>query len=68
MEAGARWVVERTNYWHTRGFKKLLVSTGRRVWVINAMISFANSIIVLRRLIREAWRTYRWETRPKRKP
>ena len=28
LQAGARWVVERTNdSWHTRGFKKLAVCT-----------------------------------------
>lgn len=68
LQAGARWVVKRTNSWHNRGFKKLLVCTERRARVIDAMISFADSIIVLRRLIREAWRTHRWDTRPKRKP
>lgn len=68
LQAGARWVVERTNSWHTRGFKKLLICTERRAKVIDAMISLANSIIVLRRLIREAWHTHRWHTRPKRKP
>lgn len=68
LQAGARWVVERTNAGHTRGFKKLLICTERKARVIDAMISFANSIIVLRRLIREAWYTQRWDARPKRKP
>ncbi len=27
LQAGARWVVERTNSWHNRGFKKLQVCT-----------------------------------------
>lgn len=30
LQAGARWVVERTNSWHNRGFKKLLICTERR--------------------------------------
>jgi hypothetical protein len=68
LQAGARWVVERTNSWHTRGFRKLLICTERRARVIDAMISLANSIIVLRRLIREAWTTHRWDTRPNRTP
>lgn len=63
-----RWVVERTNAWHTWGFKKLLICAERRARVIDAMISFTNSIIVLRRLIREAWYTQRWDAPPKRKP
>ncbi|MGP9490475.1 IS5 family transposase [Glutamicibacter sp. 287] len=68
LQAGVRWVVERTNSWHNRGFKKLAICTERRARVIEAMISLANSIIVLRRLIREAWVTYRWDSRPNRKP
>lgn len=68
LQAGARLVVERTNSWHNRGFKKLLICTERKVRVVDAMISLANSIIVLRQLIREAWYTHRWDTRPKRKP
>lgn len=68
LQAGARWVVERTNSWHNRGFKKLLICTERQTRVIDAMISLANSVITLRRLIRQAWHTHRWDTRPKRKP
>lgn len=61
LQAGARWVVERTNSWHNRGFKKLQVCTERRIRVIEAFISLANAVIVVRRLVREAWCTYRWE-------
>ncbi|MGP9649367.1 IS5 family transposase [Glutamicibacter sp. AOP38-B1-38] len=68
LQAGVRWVVERTNSWHNRGFKKLAICTERKARVIEAMISLANSIIVLRRLIREAWVTHRWDSRPNRKP
>ena len=68
LQAGARWVVERTNAWHTRGFKKLLVNTERRASVNDAFIALANAIIVTRRLIREAWTTHRWDTHPDRKP
>lgn len=68
LQAGARWVVERTNSWHNRGFKKLAICTERQARVIDALISFANSIIIIRRLIKEAWVTHRWDTRPKRKP
>ncbi|WP_431709822.1 IS5 family transposase [Glutamicibacter uratoxydans] len=68
LQAGVRWVVERTNSWHNRGFKKLAICTERKAKVIDAMISLANSIIVIRRLIREAWVTHRWDSRPNRKP
>lgn len=68
LQAGARWVVERTNSWHNRGFRKLQVCTERRIRVIEAFISLANAVIVVRRLVREAWSTYRWETRPTQRP
>lgn len=68
LQAGARWVVERTNSWHNRGFKKLAICTERRGRVIEALIALANSVIILRRLIREGWTTYRWDTRPTRRP
>jgi hypothetical protein len=35
--------------------------------VIDFWIAFSNAIIV-GRLIREAWRNYRWEGRPDRRP
>ncbi|GAA2027581.1 hypothetical protein GCM10009720_04130 [Yaniella flava] len=60
--------MERTNAWHTRGFKKLLVNTERRATVNDAFIALANAIIIIRRLVREAWTTHRWDTRPERKP
>ncbi len=68
LQAGARWVVERTNSWHNRGFKKLQVCTERRARVIEAFIALANAVIIVRRLVREAWTTYRWDTRSARRP
>ena len=68
LQAGQRWVVERTNSWHNRGFKKLATCTERRARVINAFIALANAAIVVRRLLRQAWTTHRWETRPDRRP
>lgn len=68
LQAGARWVVERTNSWHTRGFRKLQICTERRTRVIDAFIALANAIITTRRLIREAWTRYRWDDRPAKKP
>ena len=68
LQAGARWVVERTNSWHNRGFKKLAICTERRARVIDAFIAFANAVIITRRLLAEAWLTHRWDTRPNRRP
>ncbi|MCT1803898.1 IS5 family transposase [Kocuria carniphila] len=64
----ARWVVERTNSWHNRGFQKLAICTEKRTRVIEAFIGLANAIIITRRLIREAWTRHRWDTRPARRP
>ncbi|MGI8647859.1 MAG: IS5 family transposase [Mycobacteriales bacterium] len=68
LQAGARWVVERTNSWHNRGFTKLLICTERRTRVIEAFIALANTIITVGRLIRTAWTSHRWDTRPTRRP
>jgi len=68
LQVGARWVVERTNSWHTRGFRKLQICTEVRARVIDAFIALAGAIITTRRLIRQAWTTHRWDTRPTRKP
>jgi len=67
LEAGLRWVVERTNSWHN-AHKKLVWCTERRGEVIDFWIAFSDVIIIVRRLIREAWTRYRWETRPPRRP
>ena len=68
LQAGARWVVERTNSWHNRGFKKLAICTERCSRVIEAFIALANAVIITRRLIAQAWITHRWESRPARRP
>jgi hypothetical protein len=67
LQAGMRWVVERTNSWHN-AHKKLVWCTERRGRVIDFWVAFSDVIIIVRRLIREAWTRYRWETRPSRKP
>lgn len=68
LQAGARWVIERTNSWHNRGFKKLATCTERRTRVIEAFIALANAVIIVRRLLAEAWLTHRWDNRPTRRP
>ena len=67
LGATKRWVVERTNSWNN-AHKKLVWCTERRGRVIDFWIAFSNVIIVVRRLIREAWTRYRWENRPRRRP
>ena len=68
LQADTRWVVERTNSWHNRGFRKPLMCTERRTRVIEAFSALANAIIILRRLIRQVWTTHRWDKRPERRP
>jgi hypothetical protein len=67
LQATYRWVVERTNAWQN-AHKKLVWCTEREGRVIDFWIAFSNAIIIVGRLIREAWRNYRWEGRPDRQP
>lgn len=59
-----RWMVERTNSWHTRGFGILQVVLDRAGAVQQAWTQLANAIIALRRLLKHAWPRFRWEDRP----
>ena len=65
--ATRRWVVERTSSWHN-AHKKLLWCTERRARVVDFWVAFSDVVIIVRRLIREGWRRYRWEGRPSRQP
>ena len=67
LGATKRWVVERTGSWHN-AHKKLLWCTERRGRVIDFWVAFSEVVIIVRRLIREGWRRYRWEGRPSRRP
>jgi hypothetical protein len=40
----------------------------RREKVIDAFFDLADGIITIRSLIRQAWITHRWDTRPARRP
>jgi transposase len=64
IQAGQRWHVERTNSWHN-GFNRLQRCYERREEVIDAYFDLADSIITVRSLIRQAWVTHRWDTRPR---
>jgi transposase len=67
IQAGQRWHVERTNAWHNN-FNRLQRCYERDEDVIDAFFDLADTIITLRRLIREAWTLYRWDTRPAKRP
>lgn len=67
IQAGKRWHVERTNAWHN-GFNRLQRCDERNEDVIDAFFDLADTIITVRRLIREAWTLYRWGTRPAHRP
>jgi transposase len=67
LSAAKRWMVERTNSWHN-AHKKLVWCTERRGRVIDFWVAFSDVIIIVRRLIREGWTRYRWESRPSRRP
>ena len=60
--------MERTNSRHNLGVLRLAICTERHTTVINAYVALANTVIVIRQLIREAWTTYRRDTRPPRRP
>ena len=67
IQATRRWHVERTNAWHN-GFNRLQRCYERRHIVVEAFFDLADAIITLRSLIRRAWISYRWDTRPARRP
>jgi transposase len=67
LAAGQRWVVERTNAW-TNAHKKLVWCTERRAVVVAFWIAFSATIIIVGRLVRQAWTRYRWAARPRRRP
>jgi len=67
IQASSRWHVERTNSWHN-AFNKLQRCYERREKVIDAFFDLADTIITVRALIRRAWTTHRWDTRPAHRP
>ena len=67
IQASGRWQVERTNAWHN-AFNRLQRCYERRETVIDAYFDLADAVITVRSLIRQAWTTYRWDTRPLRRP
>ncbi|MBP1325038.1 hypothetical protein JOF28_000270 [Leucobacter exalbidus] len=66
LQAGRRWVVERTNAWHNN-FGKLVRMTKRGIDVARAWVQLANALLIIRRIVAEVWTTHQWAGRPKRK-
>ena len=67
IQASRRWPVERTHAWGNQ-YGKLRWCTERRRLVVEFWLALANAAIVLGRLVRRAWVSYRWEGRPRRRP
>jgi hypothetical protein len=67
IQAGHRWVIERTHAWGNQ-YGKLRWCTERRRLVVEFWLALANAVIVCRQLVRRAWTCYRWEGRPRRRP
>jgi hypothetical protein len=67
IQATNWWPVERTFAWGNQ-FGKLRWGTERDTAVVEFWLALAHAIIVLGRLIRQAWTCYRWEDRPQRRP
>jgi transposase len=67
IQAGRRWVIERTHAWGNQDGKPRWC-TERRPLVVEFWMALANAAIVAGRLLRRAWTCYRWEGRPRRRP
>lgn len=63
VQAGLRWVVERTHSW-MNGYGKLRRCTEKRRVVVEFYLFFAAAVVVVRQLIHHARHRYRWPTRP----
>jgi hypothetical protein len=63
VQAGARWVVERTHSW-MNGYGKLRRCTEKQRQVVEFYLFLAAAVVVVRQLIQHARRRYRWPTRP----
>ncbi|MGW1109449.1 IS5 family transposase [Streptomyces sp. NPDC002540] len=66
IQATQRWHIERTHAWQN-AFHRLTRCYERRATVIDAFFDLADTVITLRSLIRRAWATHRWDTRPQRR-
>jgi hypothetical protein len=67
IQASRRWPVERTHAWVNQ-YGKLRRCTERRRLVVAFWLALASAVIIFGRLLRRAWTSYRWQTRPHRRP
>jgi transposase len=65
IQVGKRWVVERTNSW-MNNYGALRRTTERHQDRLEFYLTLATILITTRSLIRRAWYTHRWDTRPPR--
>ncbi|WUK10001.1 IS5 family transposase [Kitasatospora sp. NBC_00374] len=63
IQAGKRWVVERTHSW-MNGYGKLRRCTERSGEVVDFYLYLAATLVTLRMLIRRSTSRYRWDGRP----
>ena len=63
IQAGTRWVVERTHSW-MNGYGKLRRCTDRDAKIVDFFLHLAATFVTVRALIREARTRYRWPSRP----
>jgi hypothetical protein len=63
LQAGQRWVVERTQSW-MNGYGKLRRCTERAGAVVDFYLFLAAAFVTVRTLIREARQRFRWDGRP----
>ena len=63
IQAGTRWVVERTHSW-MNGYGKLRRCTERNAKIVDFYLYLAAALVTIRQLIQRARNSYRWDTRP----
>lgn len=63
IQAGKRWVMERSHAW-MNGFGKLRRCTEKRQCAVDFYLYLSAAIVTLRMLIRRATPLYRWDGRP----
>jgi transposase len=63
IQAGKRWVVERTHSW-MNGYGKLRRCTEKNAKAVDFYLHLAAALVTLRMLIRHATSRYRWNERP----
>jgi hypothetical protein len=63
IQAGTRWVVERTHSW-MNGYGKLRRCTEQNSKIVDFCLYLAAALVTIRQLIQRARDRYRWDTRP----